>query len=372
MNNTQNINQIEYINQILENQADHNKGADVNTRAAGFSVADNHDPNDFQNPKKAAVSESTNSPKLWEPACEAFLDQHIFLSKDADLQDTYTFINEQLTNLSEGYQNYRVFAEECKTVGYFLDETREGCYRIQCFKFEGNLGVNCTRLNGDSLAVCSLWSQLKQKLHEDNYYTDKFLAEAAETEDEDIFGPEDDDLDLDSFKYLDFARDEAFVSKMVEDILDVNVGTHALMLLKFNFQNEKNLQIVTDKFAQKLFDNTTERLSEGNVPLPVAVCAAHILTKMVAQAAITVTVEQISNILEAAEQWCFENNPSKTIVPTASQEAAFLLTDLIPRALELSGDIDENNVREHIQDIQNRTDFDTIRDATEAILLAEN
>ena len=47
----------------------------------------------------------------------------------------------------------------------------------------------------------------------------------------------------------------------------------------------------------------------------VAVCAAHILTKMVAQAAITITFEQIRSILEAAGKWCSESNPRETVRP---------------------------------------------------------
>jgi len=368
MNNT--TSRIEHIDEILDNREEVHKAADDLVRTD--FLTNNFDPNHNGQPNLKPDQNLSRTPKLWEPQCEAFLDQHIFLAKSADAQSTYHFINVQLVDLSEGYQNFRVFEEEHKTVGHFLDETREGCYRIQCFSFNGKLGVNCTRLNGDSLAVCSLWNKLKQRLHEEGHYVDKFLVEDAETEDDEIFSSEDDHVDLDSFKFLDFSRDKAFVSKLIEDILDVNVGTHALMLIKFNLQKENNLQLVSDEFAQDLFNNTTERLSGQNVSLPVAVCAAHILTKMVAQAAITITFEQIRSILETAEKWCSESNPRETIVPTASEEASLLLTDLIPQALERSGDVDEDDVQEYLRNIHDQTDFDTTRDATEAFLVAEN
>lgn len=369
-----NINQSDYINEILDNPEQSYRAAELfHAPRAADVIATNNSTAELRT-KTTAVSSTTSHSGLWEVVHKAFLDQHIFLSKSANLQETYNFINEQLVDLSDNYKNFRVFADEFKTVGYFLDETRQGCYRIQCFSLNGELGVNCTRLDGDSLAVCSLWSNLKQRLHEQEFYVDKFLVEDAETEDDDIFGDDEssDEFDMDSFKFLDFSRDEAFVSKMVDDVLDINVGTHALMLLKFNFKKESNLQLVSHKFGQKLFDNTCEKISGPNVSLPVAVCASHILNNMVAQAAVTVTSEQMESIFHAAKKWCSEENPESTVVPTASEEAATLFVELIPHALKrVSGDVDEINAKAEVQLINDKTDFDRTHDAAENFL-AEN
>jgi len=324
--------------------------------------------------KESAAVSDNRSTLVWTPQHEAFLDQHIFLGESAKLEDTFNFINEQLADLSGGFKNFRVFPEEYKTVGYFLDETREGCYRIQMFTYEDKLGVNCTRLNGDSLALCSLWKNLKQSLHDSEFYVDKFIAEGDfEDEDDDIFGDEEDLLDMDSFKYLDFSRDEGFVKKMVEDVTDLNVGTHALMLLKFNMEKENNKTFVVEKFAQDLFDKTVDRLSGSNVTLPDAVCAAHILSCLVAQATISMTVEKIGSIIDATEQWSSESNNNNSIVPTASEEAALLLTTLLPTALKHISEANKNEleISDRFNRIVETTDFHTVSDAG-ANLLSSN
>lgn len=304
---------------------------------------------------------------LWTPQHAAFLDQHIFLGKDARVQDTFNHINEQLLELSGDYQNFRVYPEEFKTIGYHLDETREGCYRIQLFTFNNKLGVNCTRLDGDSLALGSLWSKLKQSLHENNFYVDKFLAEEVE---EDIFSDEEDEDEetMDAFKYLDFSRDEAFVSKLVDDVLDFNVGTHALMLLKFNFQKEKNLQLVADKFSQKLFNNAVERLNLQYSTLPASICASHLIKNLVEQAELSVTAEQVNNMVSAAERLCAENEGSRTIVPTASEEASFLLLETVPQATEKVSDVGELDIQDNLNRITKKTSFDQVRDSAEALI----
>lgn len=315
--------------------------------------------------ESAAVSDNRSTLELWTPQHVAFLDQHIFLGESAKLEDTFNFINEQLADLSGGFKNFRVFPEEHKTVGYFLDETREACYRIQMFTYEDKLGVNCTRLNGDSLALCSLWKDLKQSLHDSEFYVDKFIAD-EDMEDDDIFGDEEDDLlDLDSFKYLDFSRDEGFVNKLVNDVTDLNVGTHALMLLKFNMQKENNEEFVVERFAQNLFDKTVDRLSGPNVTLPDAVCAAHILSCLVAQATLSLTVEKLGSIIDATEQWSSETNSNDTIVPTASEEAALLLTQLVPTALKQISEEDKSEleISDRFNRIVDSTDFDTVKDA---------
>jgi len=348
-----------------------------NNRAASFGPSDESN-NSFEtrtNQKQnTASSNKQNTALIWEPKHVAFLDQHIFLGESAKIQETYNFINDQLTVLSDDLRNHREFPEEYKMVGYHLDETREGCYRIQLFSYNDKLGVNCTRLNGDSLALCSLWGKLKQALHEGEYYVDKFLVEGELEDDDEIFGDDDDDdLDRDSFLYLDFSRDEAFVSKMIADINDVNVGTHALMLLKFNFEKESNLSLVsgTQKFSQDLVDKTIERLSGNYVTLPVAVCAANILKKLLCEAGADVEIssEQLDAIIAAADSWCYESNTSRTITPTASEEASLYLTELIDTAKGLvTEDLDEMNIQQKIQRIQDKTHFRSVQNQTLTML----
>lgn len=319
--------------------------------------------------KKSTAVSNKGSNTLWTPQHRAFLDQHIFLNKDVEVESTYNFINDELKKFA-GFQNFRAYPEEFKTVGYHIDETREGCYRIQLFAYNNKIGVNCTRLDGDSLALGALWSKLKASLHENEYYVDKFLVD--NDEEDDIFDDEDDneDMDVDAFKYLDFSRDEAFVNKLVDDVLDINVGTHALLLLKFNFQKEKNLQLVANKCAQKLFDNSVKLLNTEYSSLPAAICASHILKQLVENAPeLSVSVEQVSNMASAALNLCAENEKSRTIVPTASEEATQFLLETIPEATDkISENKNDLDIQDDLQRIRNQTCFDDVRDAADDLI----
>jgi len=194
----------------------------------------------------------------------------------------------------------------------------------------------------------------------------------AETDDDLFFSDDDADFDMDSFKFLDLSRDPDFVSKMIDEIEDLNVGTHALMLLNFNCQKEANLRYLANEFGQTLFNKAVARLSDQNsqTSLPDAVCLSNLVCTMVAAAPLAVTAEQFKTIVDTAEDWCFENGSRKTVVPTASEEAAHNLTralrpllDLIPA--EETSDLDSTT---QLKNIIEKTNFDTVRDNVDAFL----
>jgi len=348
---------------------------DDNVRAAGLHLHDQNavvalsgNVSSAKQQQSTAVTDEVNLYDLWTPSHIAFLDQHIWLSKGQTPEATFDFINQTLLTLSNDFQNFRVYPEEMKTIGYHLDETREGCYRLQLFSFKGKLGVNCTRMAGDSLALCSLWNALKRELHDSEFYVDKFIVEGEEMDEEDdeIFG-EDGDEDEDSFKYLDFSRDPAFVSKMIDDIQDINVGTHALLLLKFNMQKERNLLLISESFAQNLFDSSVQRLAEQNTTVPDAICLSHILTHLFEQTVTTlaVTLDQVGHILDAAEKWSAEDMNSKTIVPTSSEEASALLLATLSQAFKQVGEgaKDELNLEDRLSMISSKSQFEQVKTA---------
>lgn len=348
--------------------------APVVNRAAGGALEEGHSlAFSTQNEPSKAPTADLGSVGPWEPKDLAFLDQHIFLGENTDCQATYDFIVEQLLELSGGYKNFRDFPEEFKVVGYHFDETRQGCYRIQLFEYEEKLGVNCTRLDGDSLAVSQMWSVLKNILHETKFYEDPFLMQLeAETDDDAFFSDDDADFDLDSFKYLDLTRDPDFATKLIDEIEDTNVGTHALMLLNFNCNKESNLQLIANDFGQTLFNKAVARLSDqtSQISLPDAVCISNLICTMVATAALAVTAEQFKTIVDTAETWCAEKGSRKSVVPTASEEAAHNLTRvLLPLhksiPAEETEDLDSTTQLENILDI---TDFDTVRENIDAFL----
>lgn len=343
------------------------KSANADEGSLGIQNVSNTNSKHISPVKSTAAATQT----IWNPYHVAFLDSHIYLNEKSNAPNTFQFINEQLRAMNDDYQNFKVYEEEYKTIGYHIDDSRECCYRIQLFEFNKKLGVNMTRLSGDTLALYALWNTIKKSLHEHNFYVDVFLAEGQL--DDDIFGdePEESGLDEDAFKYLDFTRDEGFVAKLIEDIKDQNVGTHSLLLLKLNLQKEQNMELVAEKFAQELFEAIMERISQQFNTMVDAICISHIVSHLFESATVAVTEQHVSNIIEAAEQWCGEQG-KKTIVPTASEEASTILLEQLSTAIDLAGEMSEDlELQEKLTSIVNRTSFDRARDAAED-MVAQN
>lgn len=350
----------------------HRSAAVLGSSADGPSFGvQNNSTSDKVNPSVTTPAAQT----IWNPYHVAFLDSHIYLNEKCTASETFEFINKQLLQINDDYQNFKVYEEQYKTIGYHIDDSRECCFRIQMFEFNEKLGVNITRLSGDTLALYDLWNTMKKSLHENEFYVDVFLAEGGL--DEQIFvdldEPEEESagLDEDAFKYLDFTRDAGFVAKLIEDIKDQNVGTHSLLLLKLNLQKEQNMGLVAEQFAQDLFEASMERISQHFNTMVDAICISHIITNLFEQATVNVTEQHVFNIVEAAEQWCGERD-NKTVVPTASEEASTILLEQLSTAIELAGEIsEESELQEKLTSIVNRTSFDRARDAAEG-MVAQN
>lgn len=361
----------EYLKEFEEENTSNSRNADFKSANAdeGLGIQNVSNTNSKQHSSVKSTAAATQT--IWNPYHVAFLDSHIYLNEKSNAPNTFQFINEQLRAINDDYQNFKVYEEEYKTIGYHIDDSRECCYRIQLFEFNKKLGVNMTRLSGDTLALYALWNTIKKSLHEHNFYVDVFLAEGQL--DDDIFGdePEESGLDEDAFKYLDFTRDEGFVAKLIEDIKDQNVGTHSLLLLKLNLQKEQNMELVAEKFAQELFEAIMERISQQFNTMVDAICISHIVSHLFESATVAVTEQHVSNIIEAAEQWCGEQG-KKTIVPTASEEASTILLEQLSTAIDLAGEMSEDlELQEKLTSIVNRTHFDRARDAAED-MVAQN
>lgn len=303
---------------------------------------------------------------VWKINDKAFLDQHVMLNDDVTADDAFEFLLQQIRDISEGYKNYRDFEQEKKIVGFHFDETREGLYRVELFELKENLGVNCTRLDGDGFAVTKLWEALKNALVSQGL-TVAGTEIMGETDDETFFSDDDEefdmDLDMDSFKYLDLARDPTFVNRMIHDIEDFNVGTHSLMLLAFNLLSSANQQFLTERYAQQIFDAIVARLMEPMyVTLPVVRCAGRIIEKLIESDSISISVKQMQAILATIQRWAMEDPKAQksTVIPTASEEATVLLSSVFGEMKNAM--TDQFDMSEKIQDICNSTIFEQVED----------
>jgi len=326
-----------------------------------------------QQQKEIQKLDSMQSSNVWNVQDKTFLDQHVFLNQGIEADAVFEFLLQAITEIAGGFKNYREFPEEKKVVGYHFDETRVGAYRVEVFEHNEQLGLNCTRLEGDTLAVTDLWDLVKRELMNSDFIP--MGMDMGETDDEGFFGSDDEfeDFDMDSFKYMDFTRDPAFVGRLIDEIGDLNVGTHSLMLLAFNCQNSSNLDYLSGNHGQALFDSILRRLGEAEgstVTLPVARSSAWIIKHIVAQAdsPLNITAAQVKIILSTIDFWAFENAPKRSITPTASEEATILLSEAL-------GDIQNGtytNYQDELNQIVNGTQFDTVKDALAPLLIATN
>jgi hypothetical protein len=205
-----------------------------------------------------------------------------------------------------------------------------------------------------------------------------------ETDDESFFSDDEDFSDLDDFKYLNFSRDSGFVGRMINDIPDINVGTHSLLLLAFNLESKQNLKFLHNNsaqrnFAQEIFNNITQRLQQTDaayVNLPVARCSGSIINSMIreknsnGESVITITPEQMKILLNTVINWGSESNESNRVTPTASEEATYLLTECLK---SLSDAVTQPfDATELLEEISQTTEFDRVRDNVDPFLVETN
>jgi len=328
---------------------------------------------------------------MWTVQDTAFLDQYVMLNDGSEADEVYQFLLDGLKEISNGFKNYREFRDEKKIIGNYFDETRQGCYRLELFNLENSksktdtkLGINCTRLEGDALSVSKLWNKVKDELIANSFLEGDI--DMNETDDESFFSDDDDEdfSDMDDFKYLNFSRDSGFVGRLINDIADVNVGTHSLLLLAFNLESKQNLKFlhnnsVQRNFAQEIFNNITQRLQHTDaayVDLPVARCAGSIINSMIrekdskGESVITIAPEQMKTLLNTIINWGSESDDASSVTPTASEEATFLLTECLK---SLSDAVTRPfDATELLEEISQTTEFDRVKDNVDPFLVESN
>lgn len=322
--------------------------------------------------KDGASKDQLPARGVWQVSDKTFLDQHVMLNEDITADDCYSFLLDAIIDISEGFKNYREFEQEKKIIGYHFDEAREGLFRVELFQLKEALGVNCTRLDGDGFSVSNLWDRLKTSLAESDFIVEE-MDIMNETDDEYFLSDDEEDLDfdMDSFKYLDFARDPTFVNRLVQDIDDFNVGTHSLMLLAFNLLSDKNMDFISANYAQTIFDAIVERLRKPWVTVPVARCAARVIHKLMKGKNVAVTVEQMQTILDTIQNWSVEDAPKRSVIPTASEEASVLLSQTFGLLLQqMAGSFDDLGTQ--VTDIVDNSDFESVKDALKGFRVATN
>jgi len=256
---------------------------------------------------------------------------------------------------SQGFQNDTVDDQSKSIIGYVFDQTRFGQYKLQLFEHEGALGVSCSLIEGFAPTIQAFWTELVQALENEGFVTPSMET----SEDDDFFFSDDEemeDLDLASASFLSLDENPEVIGSYVEDLKDPNFMLHTLLLLAWNFENQKNFEAASKAYAQELFSNVVACLvsTATELTLPLVRSASILAAKLISEADVQVTKEQEAAIVQTIFSWTL-NHSSSTAV-TRSEEIATVLTEQLGNFVRLS-----ENSRGVLEKIHKQTEFEQVR-----------
>merc|ERR1719461_2470695 len=261
-----------------------------------------------------------------------------------------------LVRASQGFQNDKVDLSSKSIIGHVFDQTRYGEYKLQLFENQGAVGLSCCLIDGFAPTVQAFWQELVQALENEGYITPDPM-EASE--DDDFFFSDDEemeDLDLTSASFLSLDKNPEVIGSYVEDLKDPNFMLHTLLLLAWNFENQKNFEAASKACAQELFSNVVACLvsTATELTLPLVRSASILAAKLISEANVEVTKEQEAAIVQTIFSWTLNHASSKAV--TRSEEIATVLTEQLGKFVRLS-----ENSRGVLEKIHKQTEFEQVR-----------
>lgn len=317
-----------------------------------FSVFEASDFGSTTYTKKSATTQNTNAFGLPQAQSLNTLRHVMLLATDIDA--IFSFLL-NFVRASQGYQNDTVDDKSKSIIGYVFDQTRYGEYKLQLFQHEGAVGVSCCLVDGFAPTVQAFWQELIQTLENEGF----LIPEPMETsEDDDFFfsDGEEMDLDLTSACFLSLDDNPEVIGSYVEDLKDPNCMLHTLMLLAWNFQDQKNFEAASKAHAQELFTNVVSCLvsTTANLTLPLVRSASILAAKLISEANVQITKEQEAAIVQTIFSWTLNHSSSTTV--TRSEEIATVLTQQLGNFVQIS-----ENSRGVLKTIHKETDFEQVR-----------
>lgn len=272
-----------------------------------------------------------------------------------------------LNTTAQGLKNFKAHSSTKTAYSYKFESSSFTCFKFSIFKtVEDQVGVCCNRLNGDSVLMSKVWQEFKVFMAERGLYEEEMLLEQFDFEDG-FFSEDEDDLDLEALMYLDLTQDENFVQKLIEEIQDVNLCEHALLLLTFNCQREENLNVVLDHSAA-LFDGITTCLDQNEENLVVARCCARLCVLMTENnQQLNVQWEDFEVFMKTLVNWSLGSAQQKLTVPVdVSEEAAIFCSRTLAALYQSMGEDDKARAGELTYDFETFTEeceFDEVCEA---------
>lgn len=235
-------------------------------------------------------------------------------------------------------ENKTINLQEKKLVGFIFDKTNFAEFRVELFRHDGKVGINCQLLEGFAPTLQALWTQLEEALNEEGLIE---LEEFDDDDDYDFLDSDDEDavFDLGDASFLNLAFDPSLVQLWIQDLTrfnNMNFVRDTLFLLAYNSGSKGNFDIMQES-AQALFDTVVSCLQHATDSLPITRSACIVISRLLARSesnGINVSLKQYNVIVEALQVWAAENDEKDHV--TRSSEIAKLISQQLAKLTQLT------------------------------------
>jgi hypothetical protein len=165
-------------------------------------------------------------------------------------------------------------------------------------------------------------------------------------EDDDWFDDgfsEDEDLDLNELKYMNFATEPTIVKDLMDDLKDPKFMLSTLQVLAWNIQNTVNLDtVVKNNYTQTLLDMVME-LMNTEASLPIIRSCSHLTQHLATVADIKITWAQYKDILNVLVAWTKGVDSTKPVPhsPEIGDILSKTLSNLTPKVPKLPNESEQ-------------------------------
>lgn len=234
-----------------------------------------------------------------------------------------------------GYNNHQPNLHEKCIYGFLFSGAKYAEYKLDLFKYEGKMGVECIRLSGCAFLLNEFQDALEKQLRDSGYM--KFEDESDTESDFEIEFSDDEDVDF-SFgaptlapqsNFLDLTEDGDYVESLIEDIQNPNFQVDSLLTVAHNACQAENMKAL-QAYDTQLFSACVASLAAAGYGLAIVRSAVLIIAQLLKndKGSLKVTGEQYTVIAATLLAWLSGNDANQTV--TVSEE----VVDLIAQQLQ--------------------------------------
>lgn len=283
-----------------------------------------------QGKRLCGMSQSCN--KQAYPAANLISMSHfvtILSSPDDILSECAEFLEEL------SMKNFEVDVFHGNVKGYFFQDAKNVMFSLQIRgQDDADLYLDATRMTGDAFVFNDFWKALNTYLGEKGHIEEEIQDEEDNWSFID-FSDDEDGMDLEDSKYLNFNMCSGTVKHMIDDMKDPNFRESRASTLAFNCEDNENRQVLM-QYGQELFDALIACIFCSMatcyfVQLPFYRSAAQLLDAVFDNEAVRmVSTEQYETLVAATKNWALQSRHNHGEI-TCSEEIATILSKQLAR-----------------------------------------